>query len=303
MVDISVIIPVYNAEKYLNASIESILNQTFTNFELIIINDGSTDRSVDIIRSYLRDDRIVFINRHENKKLVYTLNEGLKKARGKFIARMDADDISLSNRFEKQLEFLQKNPNIMVVGSSYISFNDKNNQRLHSHPKDPVEIAYHFISNTYFCHPSVMFRSELVNIIGEYENVEAEDFRFFSKIINHFPGANLEIALLYYREHDNNRSSIYKEELLNSVYETTKKNISEYFFSKKIRKTYFNYRLHLNKSINQIIIGYFLDVLVISKIIIKYKKPFYIFYGFLLLFKIAFQNFKTGTNKIKSLWS
>ena len=295
--------PVFNSEKYLRESIESVLNQTFTNFELIIVNDGSTDKSVKIIDSYLSDKRVVFINRVENKKLVHTLNEGLKFAKGRLIARMDADDISFPERFEKQFQFLQKNPKIMVVGSSYISFNDNNVKKLHCHPKNPIEIAYRFISNTYFCHPSVMFRTELITQMGEYENVEAEDFRFFSKIVNQYPCSNLDAPLIYYREHDSNRSLTHKKELLDSVYNTTMINVSLYFTSVKYRNTYFEYRFHLNKSIKQIIFCFYLDVFVIAKIIRKYKRPIYWFDGFYLLSKIAFHNIKSGIKKINRLWS
>jgi glycosyltransferase involved in cell wall biosynthesis len=303
MVEISVIMPVFNSEKYLRESIESILNQTFTKFELIIVNDGSTDNSVKIIDSYLSDKRVIFINRVENKKLVYTLNEGLKYARGKLIARMDADDISFPDRFEKQFQFLQKNPNIMVVGSSYISFNENNVQKLNFHPINPIEIAYRFISNTYFCHPSVMFRHELVEIFGNYENVEAEDFRFFSKIVAQHPCSNLDAPIIYYREHDSNRSLTHRKELLDSVYVTTMINVTLYFKSEKLRITYFEYRSHLNRSIKQIIFCIFLDAFVISKIIWKYKKPIYLFHGCILLCDIAFQNLSMGIKKIIRLWN
>ena len=92
---VSVVMSVYNSEKYLKEAIESILNQTYTNFEFIIVNDGSTDSSLDIIQEYMKkDERIVLISR-DNKGLPYSLNEGIEKAKGKYIARMDADDISL----------------------------------------------------------------------------------------------------------------------------------------------------------------------------------------------------------------
>ncbi len=295
--------PVFNSEKYLAESIESILNQSFTNFELIIVNDGSTDKSANIIKNYLSDNRLVFIDRKENKKLVYTLNEGLKNVQGKYIARMDADDISLPERFEKQYEFLQKNPDIMLVGSSYISFNEKNEQNLHTHPKNPVEIAYRFISNTYFCHPSVMFRSQIIGIIGDYKNVEAEDFHFFSKVVCQFPCSNLNIPLILYRVHDSNRSLTHKKELMDSVHETTKNNVNVYFTSEDKRKTYFEYRTHQNRNSKQIILCFFYDMNVVLKIIKKYRNPFYIFYGCSLISKIALQNVKSFVNKAKKVWS
>ena len=103
---ISVVMPVYNAEKYLDEAIKSILVQTCKDFEFIIINDGSNDKSLEIIEKYnIQDERIVLINR-ENRGLIASLNEGIEKTKGRYIARMDADDISLPDRFEKQIEFL-----------------------------------------------------------------------------------------------------------------------------------------------------------------------------------------------------
>ncbi|MEQ4894891.1 glycosyltransferase family A protein, partial [Escherichia coli] len=108
---ITVIMPVYNAEKYIYESIKSILVQSYSNFEFIIINDGSKDSSGKIIENFLDDTRIRYINR-ENKGLVFTLNEAISLSRGNYIARMDADDISHPLRLEKQLNFLLENPDI-----------------------------------------------------------------------------------------------------------------------------------------------------------------------------------------------
>ncbi|HTF03031.1 MAG TPA: glycosyltransferase family 2 protein, partial [Bacteroidia bacterium] len=102
---VSVVLPAYQAEKHLAEAVQSILDQTFTDFELLIINDGSTDRTAEIIQSF-EDKRIVHIRHAENQKLIASLNEGIAQARGKYIARMDADDISHHTRLQKQVEFL-----------------------------------------------------------------------------------------------------------------------------------------------------------------------------------------------------
>ena len=107
---------VYNAEKYIEEAIQSVLNQTYNNFEFIIINDGSEDNSLEMLKNFLADDRIILIDR-ENKGLVSSLNEGILKSKGNFIARMDADDICLPNRFEEQLNFMKKNSDVGVCGS------------------------------------------------------------------------------------------------------------------------------------------------------------------------------------------
>ena len=106
MPKISVVMPAYNAEKYIGEAIESILNQTFKDFEFIIINDGSVDHTKEIIREY-NDPRIVLLENDKNRGIVLSLNKGLDAATGKYIARMDADDIATKDRLEKQLEFLQ----------------------------------------------------------------------------------------------------------------------------------------------------------------------------------------------------
>ena len=109
---ISVIMPVYNCEKYLKESIDSVLSQTFRDFELIIINDGSDDGSKDIILSY-KDERIVYIENEKNLKIIETLNKGIAAARGKYLARMDSDDRCLSHRLERQFEYLESNPALL----------------------------------------------------------------------------------------------------------------------------------------------------------------------------------------------
>ena len=113
---ISVLMPVYNTkEEFLRTAIESILNQTFSNFEFIIINDGSTNNAEDVILSY-KDDRIIYL-KQENQGIVAALNNGWDRAKGEYIARMDSDDISFPERFEKQLKFLEENPEYSLVGS------------------------------------------------------------------------------------------------------------------------------------------------------------------------------------------
>src|SRR4051812_30773328 len=114
---ISVVMPVLNGEKYLREATESILNQTFKDFEFIIINDGSTDRTEEIIQSFA-DPRIVYIKNEKNVGLSRVFNQGIRAAQGTYIARMDADDISLLHRFEKELEYLENNPKIDIVGSA-----------------------------------------------------------------------------------------------------------------------------------------------------------------------------------------
>ena len=127
---VSVVMSVYNSEKYLPEAIESILNQTYTNFEFIIINDGSTDNSLRIIKEYANKDKRIIVISRENKGLIFSLNEGIEVSKGKYIIRMDADDISLPNRLKIQLDFMEKNKDIAICGTVAITFDENNNERV-----------------------------------------------------------------------------------------------------------------------------------------------------------------------------
>ncbi len=158
---ISVIMPVYNAEKYLEESIQSILNQTFTDFEFIIINDGSKDKSLEIIKRYQKKDkRIILLNNKVNLKLQRSLNKGLSIAKGKYIARMDADDISLPERFSIQFEFLEKHPSVFLVGGSVIVISEKGNKiGMFKKYTNFKKLKRKLSSSNPFIHPSVLFRN------------------------------------------------------------------------------------------------------------------------------------------------
>ncbi len=201
---ISVIMPVYNSQKYLAKAIESILNQTYKNFEFIIINDGSNDGSVEIIKKYMKKDkRIVLIDRKENKGIVYSLIEGINQARGEFIARMDADDVSLPKRFETQIEYMIKN-NLDVCGS-FIQFLRKGiKERVVAFPITHKDIKYTLLFVNAFSHPTVMFKRKVfqkINYNLDYEH--AEDYKLWCDILGNtdFKIGNVPEILLYYRKH------------------------------------------------------------------------------------------------------
>jgi glycosyltransferase involved in cell wall biosynthesis len=162
---ISVILPAYNCADYLQEAVQSILNQTFVNFELIIINDGSTDDTENIIRSF-SDERIVYVKNETNQGLVYTLNRGIDLARGKYIARMDGDDICKMQRFEKQITFFLKYPEAKVLATTVDLINERN-ENLKPWAEDikhttPKEI-YNFLPvNNCIAHPSVMIDTAIL---------------------------------------------------------------------------------------------------------------------------------------------
>lgn len=172
---VSVLLSVYNGEKYLRESIESILDQTFTDFEFIIINDGSTDASQRIISAY-HDPRIRIINNSSNVGLTKSLNRGLKLARGIYVARQDADDISEPQRLAKQVKFMNNNPDIVLLGTWYREIdaegNFGDNVRL---PSDQTELQWALLFYCPFVHSGVMFpRDTFLKKVGYYN----EDFHY-----------------------------------------------------------------------------------------------------------------------------
>lgn len=199
---ISVLLPVYNAGKFLHESIESILNQTFSDFELIIINDGSKDNSKEIINSF-KDTRIVFIDQ-ENIGLAASLNKGLGLAKGKFIVRQDNDDISLPQRFEKQLIYFEKNPKVELLGTAAEIVDElgRPTGRFHRHSSDSLTLKFALLFNNPYVHSSVMFRKNVIERTGVYstDNSVFEDYDLWSRIARIAEVSNLEECLVKYRE-------------------------------------------------------------------------------------------------------
>ena len=209
---ISVVMSVYNGEKYLAEAIDSILTQTYINFELIIINDGSKDRTLEIIEKYInKDERIVLISR-ENKGLIASLNEGIEKAKGKYIARMDADDICISSRFEEQITFMQEN-NIDLCGSWIAPFNEHGKIVIWKYPKNHNDIVFRSFFMSSFAHPSVMIKKDIFKEL-KYENEVAEDYRLWCDImVADYKVGNVQKVLLKYRIHGNQITETKSKEL------------------------------------------------------------------------------------------
>lgn len=201
--EISIILPVFNGELFLKDSIDSILNQTFKNFELIVINDGSTDKSEFIIKNY-NDSRIKYFSQ-ENKGLAESLNFGLKIAKGKYIARQDADDISIADRLEKQFNFLENNKSIGLVGTWAQIINEKSEKlnHFHKHPTTNNEICFFLLFNNPFVHSSVMFKQEIINECGLYNSSLhhlIQDYNYWFQISKKYKLANIPENLILYRE-------------------------------------------------------------------------------------------------------
>jgi glycosyltransferase involved in cell wall biosynthesis len=155
---VSVILSAYNAEKYLAIAVKSILDQTFGDFELFLINDASTDGTGDIIRSF-SDTRIIHINNGINLGVAVSANKCMDAANGEYIARMDADDISLPHRFERQVKFMDENPDIGICGSWIDTIGPYNNYT-NKYPADHAEIKYRMLYENFFCQPVIMLRKK-----------------------------------------------------------------------------------------------------------------------------------------------
>ena len=203
MPQVSVLLPVFNAQDYLRESIDSILNQSFTDFELIIINDGSKDGSKDIIDSYA-DPRIKVIDQ-DNAGLPVSLNRAIAIAKGKYLARQDADDVSLPNRLVEQVRFMESNPSCGLLGTwaQILEVNTPTDREL-NHPSDNGEIQIKIMFYNCFVHSSVMIRKESLNVAGIYPEDPAkfppEDYDLWLRIAKNFQVANLPKILLQYRE-------------------------------------------------------------------------------------------------------
>lgn len=208
MPKVTILMPVYNGERYLAEAIESVLNQTHEDFEFLIIDDGSIDDSISIIE-YYRDQRIRLLRNTINRGLVATLNRGLRVAQGDLIARFDCDDICYPKRLELQYQFMIKNPQIAICGSAIKFFGSKN--FAYKYPTDNASIRARMLFESPFAHPSVIIRRNLfldADFFYSESVPHAEDYDFWTRIPSEWQLANLDHVLLKYRVHGNQVSKI-----------------------------------------------------------------------------------------------
>lgn len=236
---VSVIMPVYNGEKYLQEAIDSILNQTFGDFEFIIINDGSTDKTLEIIKSY-SDPRIRVISQ-ENKGIIHSLNKGISESRGKYIARMDADDISLPDRFKRQSDFLEANPEIGLLGTTFAIQIDKKIKCIAAVLLQDSDLRRQLLYKCPFGHGTVMFRKNLETGLNGlwYSPSEkhVEDYELWSRIALITKVANLPGVLYIWRDNPFGISS-------------SKRAIQRKNTLKIVRRNQSNLRLHTIEQFN-----------------------------------------------------
>lgn len=200
MPKVSVIMPVHNSEDYLREAIDSILNQTFTDFEFIIIDDGSSDHSQEIVKSYF-DSRIRFYINAQNMGVAATLNRGLELATGEYVARMDSDDISLPERFEKQVSYMDTHQKVAVCATGVRLFGAQNGERVFSATNAQLKVDLLF--NNCFAHPTVMMRRSVVGGKCKYNEAFSamEDYALWVEVSREYELATIEDVLVMYRVH------------------------------------------------------------------------------------------------------
>lgn len=208
---VSVILPAYNAGPYISEAISSILNQTYTNFELIIINDFSTDNTEEQILSFA-DKRIIYTKNEQNSGLIFNLNKGIELSKGKYLVRMDADDISMPTRFEEQVTFMEANPQIGVCGSWHIGFGAK--EGVAQYEAHDNEIKLQMLFHCRFCHPAVIIRKDVLttnNLNYSVDFPHAEDYELWARMAFKTQFANIQKVLLKYRIHQDSVTFKYAE--------------------------------------------------------------------------------------------
>jgi glycosyltransferase involved in cell wall biosynthesis len=204
---VSAIMPVFNNERYLDAAVQGILDQTFGDFEFIIVDDGSTDRSTAILREFARRDRRIKLLLRDHRGLVRSLNEAIEHARGRFIARMDADDISLPERFAVQVKHMEKHPDDVLVGSRVLLI-DPDGAPICEFARETnheeIEAALYDLRWP-IVHPSIMLRRDILQEIGGYRRQyeTLEDVDMYLRLGERGRLANVPQVLLHYRQHGN----------------------------------------------------------------------------------------------------
>lgn len=235
---VSVIMPVYNSEAHLREAIESILNQSYQDFEFILINDGSIDKSEAIIQSY-RDDRIVYVKNEYNLGISRTRNKALRLAKGFYIVMADSDDISLPTRIEIQLNFLQKNPEIDILGGQLLLINSTGKEGgTWNYPISSEQIQKAILKSCCIAQPTVMIKRQVLVSVNGYStlNMVGEDYHLWLRLTKNHLAYNLPELLVKYRIH---AANISRKKLINAcLFSLALKHVIEFKNSDIIDKNF-----------------------------------------------------------------
>ncbi len=202
---ITVFMAVYNGNRYLEQAINSVLSQTFSDFEFLIINDGSTDNSWEIISRY-KDPRIRLLNNEENRGLIFTRNRGVQEALGEYFAILDCDDIAVSNRLEIQNSFFIKNPDLALCSGRALNI-DSQGRTISESPVINGDRNVGLIFGNFLINSAVMIKTDIIKVVGSYNaNDPAEDYDLAMRISQSYPIEMMDDILVKYRIHENNIS-------------------------------------------------------------------------------------------------
>lgn len=231
MKKVTQIICFYNEEKYLEKAILSILNQTYKNIELIIINDGSTDLSEKIVQG-IQDERLIYISNNKNHGLAWCRNQGLNLATGEYVGFVDADDIAEINKIEKQVSFLEKNKDILAVSGNY-DYIDRDGKHLNLQnkdiPTDNLSVRTKMLFGNCVAGPCALFRREIINknnIRHDIHMITSQDYFFWLECLKFGKICNIDDILFHYRINHGSKSNINKAKDEQAYNHTLKKIIS-----------------------------------------------------------------------------
>jgi glycosyltransferase involved in cell wall biosynthesis len=208
---VSVVMSVYNGQRFLSEAVQSILGQSFSDFEFVIVDDGSTDKSSEILAQYMRRDDRIHVHRQTNKGRALSLNIGMELSKGRYVARMDADDVALPNRLAEQVDFMELHPEVGLLSGSYERISSDG--RLMDMVRLPLrddEIRSMMLQSNAMCHPAVMMRKEVAIACGGYRKVflDADDYDLWLRMSERIQLANLEQSILRYRVHSKQASIV-----------------------------------------------------------------------------------------------
>jgi len=219
MAKVSVLMPVYNQEKYLRYALDSVMFQTFKDFEVVIISDASTDGTLDILNQYRKQhpEKIRIFTQRRNKGVAASLNWGLKKTEGEYIARIDSDDVWAIDKLEKQVEVLDSDSELYLLATDkqYINYKGE----FHNHKTDEPIFSYqnikrNILKNNFICHSSVMFRRSIIDSVGFYNEKykNSEDYEYWLRIIKQHKVEILPEKLTFYRVYNEMTSLMRRKE-------------------------------------------------------------------------------------------
>lgn len=237
---VSVVLPFYNSELHIKESILSIINQTYKNIELILVNDGSTDSSLDIVDNLLKEYNFTNykILTHENSGVGFSLNRGIHEASGKYVARMDADDLAHKDRIAMQVGYMESS-DFDVVGS-YVS---TKNGGIVKVPTTDSSCKFQLFFRTCFIHPAVLGRRE-VFLLNPYKNISGEDYELWTRLsVLGYKFSNIKFPTLVYREHNLQATKIKHRETENTFWESNYEYRKNYRFNMKLIFKYFFFLL------------------------------------------------------------